>query len=105
LTPEFSEKLPPEKNMTVKEYILKCANNVKEALDKDYAASIEGFIKDPYIFYDVVRAMHNGDIALFEVPCKYCGIPIVFTHKNKYWGDRHKAHAIKSIQRPAPCKV
>ena len=93
---EVLDKLATAHNMTVKDFILKFANDVKAAAEKEYergyAKAVEDFIKNPHYFHHVVRCKHGykGDIVLFEAPCRYCKGPMVFTHKDNNWESEVK---------------
>jgi len=95
------EELASKHNMTVKEFILKFINDVRAAAkgeyNRGYSAAINDLIKDPYTIHTIVREIlkYKGDIALFEVPCKYCGEPVVLTHKSKYWESHIKPELLR----------
>ena len=84
------EKLASEQSMAVKEFVLKFVSDVNAIVGRErgYAEALEDFANDPLKFRAKVRELHKGDIALFEVPCKYCGEPIAPTHRDEDWEPR-----------------
>ncbi len=98
--------------MTVKDFILKFANDLKKAVermeDEGYAKAIKDFINEPLLTWIHVRDIHKykGDVALFEVPCRYCGKPIVFTHKDENWEPKVKPELRRAFRywRHTDCK-
>jgi len=95
---EVLERLASRHNMSVREYILKFINNTEEAFKRGYGEALKEFIEEPHKFYNAVRAIYDGDIALFEVPCSICGKPMIFDHKDEKWEFMKKIllHAFKN---------
>lgn len=60
--------------------------------DEGWNKAVDLFIDSLYEFYGacLMRAEERGlnDLALFTVPCKYCGKPMVFTHKDGDWAEK-----------------
>jgi len=92
------EELASKHNMTVKEFILKFINDVRAAAKGEYERAIKDFIDNPRYFHHVVRHHYKGDVAIFEAPCKYCGKPIVFTHRDSNWESEVKPALLEAFR-------
>ena len=105
---EVLERLASERNMTVKEFILKNVEKLSKAARREYsrgykrgyAKAVEDLVNDPYAFYITVRDVYKygGDIALFEAPCMYCGKPIVFHHRLRNWESEVKPTLLEAFE-------
>jgi len=95
---ETIEKLASKYNMTVKEYIIKYIEDVSKAYNEGYGKAIVDFIEKPLLFYNRVRAIYKGDIALFEVPCSICGKPMIFNHKKINWESEAKPTLLRAFE-------
>jgi len=45
-----------------------------------------------------VRTIYNGDLALFEAPCKICGKPMLLTHANSNWKSEIKPTLVNAFK-------
>jgi len=102
---EWLKREAEARGLSMKEFVLeiirKGYNGYKEGYDKGYREgfddgfneALDKFILDPWEFYKriIERVKKLGlkgfEPALFTIPCKYCGRPMVFTHKNENWGE------------------
>jgi len=95
---EVLKDLASKHNMSVKEYILKYANDVKKAFNEGYRKALVEFIEKPCSFYWAVRKIYDGDIALYEVPCSICGKPMIFNHKDSNWESEEKPALMRTFK-------
>ena len=105
---EALEKLASERNMTVKDFILKFINDVNaiaareydKGYDEGYQDALRDFVNDPDSFHGAVRELleYKGDVALFEAPCSICGKPMVFTHKDENWESKVKPKLLEAFK-------
>jgi len=84
--------------MTVKDFIVKCVNDIKSAVESEHERLIKAFIECPQYIHHVVRHHYQGDIALFEVPCPFCGKPMLFTHKDRDWESETKPILLEAFK-------
>lgn len=80
------ERAMNKRGRAVKEVVLealKCLDmEFKPGFDEGYEQALKDFVDKPHFFYEKVKKLVTGHVALFTMLCPLCGEAIVFTHKS-----------------------
>jgi len=86
------KRVAEDKNFSMKELILNAIKGMRmrwrKAYLRGFKEALDKFIDEPHSFYWDVRerigerGLRGFEPCLFTSPCKYCGRPTVFTHKD-----------------------
>jgi len=94
-TYELLRRLAEERNTSLSQLVLDSIRDLKkvseEMKEKGFLKALDLFIEDPLAFciLAISRASAKGiedyEPGLFTLPCRICGKPVIFTHKDPKW--------------------
>jgi len=97
---ELLKRIAEDKNVSMKELILNAIKGARmrwrKAYLRGFKEALDKFIDEPHSFYWDVRerveerGLRGFEPCLFTSQCKYCGRPMVFTHKDGNYDEVKK---------------